>query len=121
MTEELLKECEEIAALDRGRTPGRWIMECDCIQTDQSEYVTGESVVNVTADYDLEFIEAAPRMAELIAKLVDKVRELEGRGDKFTDALNPRVWTCEQNEAWHKNIPDIQKAFDALRKVLFES
>jgi hypothetical protein len=29
--------------------------------------------------------------------------------------LNPRFWTRQQNDAWHRNIPNMQKAFDALR------
>jgi len=32
-------------------------------------------------------------------------------------ALNPREWDKELNEAWHKNIPDLQKAFDAIKNI----
>jgi hypothetical protein len=28
--------------------------------------------------------------------------------------MNPRLWTKEMSDAWHSNIPDLQKAFDAL-------
>lgn len=28
--------------------------------------------------------------------------------------MNPRRWTREMNDAWHKNLPDVQRAFDAL-------
>ena len=41
--------------------------------------------------------------------------------DKDTDKhqedlrLHPRFWTTEMSEAWHKNIPDLLKAFEALR------
>lgn len=31
--------------------------------------------------------------------------------------LNPRVWTKEMIYAWHSNIPDIMKAFEALRNI----
>jgi len=32
-------------------------------------------------------------------------------------ALNPRRWDLELAEAWHKNIPDLQKAFDEIREI----
>lgn len=35
---------------------------------------------------------------------------------RYEEALNPRTWTREMLEAWHRNIPDIQKAFDALKQ-----
>jgi hypothetical protein len=28
--------------------------------------------------------------------------------------MNPRLWTREMSDAWHSNIPDLQKAFEAL-------
>jgi len=31
--------------------------------------------------------------------------------------LDPRMWTKEMSEAWHKNIPDTVAAFDALREI----
>jgi len=31
--------------------------------------------------------------------------------------LNPRFWTKEMHDAWHKNIPDMMKAFEALRNI----
>jgi len=34
--------------------------------------------------------------------------------------LNPRVWDENIHDAWHKSIPDTQKAFEGLRKI-FES
>ncbi len=34
--------------------------------------------------------------------------------EKLRQCLNPREWTREMSEAWHKNIPDTQKAFEAL-------
>ena len=41
--------------------------------------------------------------------------------DKYTKelerALNPRKWDKELNDAWHKNIPDLQKAFDKIREI----
>ena len=33
------------------------------------------------------------------------------------DAFNPRTWTQEMSDAWHRNLPDTQKAFDALREA----
>jgi hypothetical protein len=38
--------------------------------------------------------------------------------DDFDVVMNPRRWTRQMNDAWHKNIPDLQAAFDAL-KVLY--
>lgn len=32
-------------------------------------------------------------------------------------ALNPREWDQELNDAWHKNIPDLQKAFDDIKDI----
>lgn len=41
--------------------------------------------------------------------------------DKYTKelerALNPREWDRELNDAWHRNIPDLQKAFDAIKNI----
>jgi hypothetical protein len=33
------------------------------------------------------------------------------------EALTPRLWTHEMSEAWHRNIPDVHKAFEALLAV----
>lgn len=30
-------------------------------------------------------------------------------------ALAPRRWTQEMSDAWHLNLPDLNKAFEALR------
>lgn len=32
-------------------------------------------------------------------------------------ALTPRQWTQEMSDAWHRNIPDTHKAFEALRDI----
>lgn len=41
--------------------------------------------------------------------------------DKYTKelerALNPREWDKELNDAWHRNIPDLQKAFDDIKNI----
>ena len=31
--------------------------------------------------------------------------------------LNPRMWTKEMHDEWHRKLPDLQAAFDALRGV----
>jgi hypothetical protein len=40
-------------------------------------------------------------------------------------ALNPRLWTKEQSDAWHQHIsiymPDVQAGFDALRATVTKS
>ena len=37
--------------------------------------------------------------------------------DEFERKLNPRFWTKEESAAWHRAIPDTQKAFDDLRQI----
>ena len=41
--------------------------------------------------------------------------------DKYTKelerALDPRRWDQELNDAWCRNIPDLQKAFDAIKDI----
>lgn len=32
--------------------------------------------------------------------------------------LNPRLWDKAQHEAWHRALPDVQAAFEALRNSL---
>jgi len=36
--------------------------------------------------------------------------------DRLNTLLNPRLWTREMSKAWHKNIPDVLRAFSALRE-----
>ena len=35
-------------------------------------------------------------------------------------ALNPMKWDKELNDTWHKNIPDLQKAFDAIKDIVIK-
>lgn len=35
--------------------------------------------------------------------------------ERLSRLLNPRLWTPEQDAAWHKAIPDLYKAFEVLR------
>ena len=37
--------------------------------------------------------------------------------EKSKQILNPRLWDMETHVAWHKNIPDMKKAFDAIREL----
>lgn len=37
--------------------------------------------------------------------------------ERLQTALNPRLWTREHDAAWHKNIPDVHAAFEALRTI----
>jgi len=41
--------------------------------------------------------------------------------DKRDIALNPRRWTREMSDAWHKNIPDVNAAFEALRDTALKT
>lgn len=38
--------------------------------------------------------------------------------NKIIDSLNPRTWTDEQSQNWHKSLPDVYKAFEALREQI---
>jgi hypothetical protein len=51
------------------------------------------------------------RHAERFTRQVERIAELE-------QALDPRRWTQEQHAAWHRNIPDVQAAFAALRSLM---
>ncbi len=39
------------------------------------------------------------------------------RWERTNILLNPRFWTKEMSDAWHQNIPDLMKAFEALRNI----
>lgn len=41
-------------------------------------------------------------------------RDLEREVAALDKALDPRRWTKEMSDAWHRNIPDLYKAFAAL-------
>lgn len=42
---------------------------------------------------------------------LERIKELES-------ALNPRRWTREQSDAWHKQLPDTFSAFAAIRSLI---
>jgi hypothetical protein len=46
------------------------------------------------------------------------IRKQRERIEKLEKALNPRQWSREQSDAWHRAIPDVQAAFDALRSLM---
>ena len=54
-----------------------------------------------------------PELGSLIGGLVDSINE----NIEYGNLLNPRFWTKEMHDAWHTNLPDVQRAFDALRKI----
>ena len=58
-------------------------------------------------DADWNYIIIVPYL-EAFAKLV---REDE------REALTPRCWTQEMNDAWNKSIPDLTLAFDELMQA----
>lgn len=35
-------------------------------------------------------------------------------------ALDPRRWDQELNDAWCRNLPDVQKAFDAIKDIVIK-
>jgi hypothetical protein len=44
--------------------------------------------------------------------------DVDARIAELEKALNPRRWTIEQDQAWHRNLPDVYAAFEALRSSL---
>lgn len=44
-----------------------------------------------------------------------QVRLLNGEVARLKKALNPRTWSGDQHDAWHRALPDTQAAFDAIR------
>ena len=51
------------------------------------------------------------------SEAANRIEELEAQVDDYATKLNPRMWTQEMSHAWHINIPDVRKAFEALRDV----
>lgn len=43
--------------------------------------------------------------------------ELLDAVDRLETLLNPRLWTKEMCEAWHRELPDMQAAFNTLRRI----
>jgi len=50
----------------------------------------------------------------------DEITRLKHENEKLKAALTPYMWDVETNEAWHKNIPDVGKAFNAIRRIALE-
>lgn len=46
-----------------------------------------------------------------------EIVQLRAEVTRLHRCLNPDTWTDEHRAAWHGNIPDIEKAFKALRAV----
>ncbi len=47
---------------------------------------------------------------EVIFSLMDEVQRMR-------KLMNPKIWTKEMHDAWQTNMPNVQKAFDALCKL----
>ena len=45
-------------------------------------------------------------------------KEIDAEFSKARTLLNPRAWNKEISDLWHKKLPDMQAAFDAIRGVL---
>ena len=43
---------------------------------------------------------------------------VKGKINKLEMLLNPKMWGQDQMDAWHENMPDLQKAFDSLRNSI---
>lgn len=60
---------------------------------------------------------AAPELEYAPKGTTAELATLKRQRDALLEALNPRLWTKEMSDAWHKNIPDTVSAFDALRAI----
>lgn len=90
-TEELLKECEEIAELDK------------LVVVDEGGM----------RSRDLRFIAAAPRMAQLIAKLADKIRELEKPcKEQGWQDMHLKCKKCGVRSSYATNCPNPEVKFN---------
>jgi len=47
----------------------------------------------------------------------ERAAALEEENERLRMLLNPRQWTKEMHDAWHSNLPDMLRAFEALRKL----
>jgi hypothetical protein len=56
-------------------------------------------------------------MARHMQKMLDEDAGVLAEPSEAEAALNPRLWTEEMANAWHRNIPDVYAAFKALREA----
>ncbi len=54
---------------------------------------------------------------ERCKKVAKKIAMRVNSHQALINAFNPRTWTLEMHDAWHKNLPDTQKAFEALKEA----
>lgn len=54
--------------------------------------------------------------ARMEGKTTELINRLFKENIDLQVKLNPRFWTKEMSDAWHSNIPDLLKAFEALRE-----
>ncbi len=52
-----------------------------------------------------------------IESLKDALASTRAERDSLRSALNPRGWTRAQSDAWHRALPDTERAFRALHEV----
>ena len=57
------------------------------------------------------------RGINLSEKLITLLAIERAKNEKLREALDPRRWSQEMSDAWHKNLPDTIKAFEAIRKL----
>lgn len=62
-------------------------------------------------------IDAGVLPHECIGSLRAELDALQARVNELENKLNPRLWTKEMHDAWHLNLPDTIKAFEALRNL----
>lgn len=73
-------------------------------------YPAGKDVQEDRPSYPVKPIYAAPVPPQEPAEV-----------ERLTRALNPRLWSRDMIDAWHRAIPNVQKAFDDLRAAALRS
>jgi len=114
-TEELLKDVDEVAALDKERTQGQWKFSANQVgyhnvEDDDGCHLTG----SVSCLEDTVFMAKSPHMAALIAELAAKLRNTTKQEEALEEALEEiRHCTAEGIE-----FPTIYAAHKIARKAL---
>jgi hypothetical protein len=49
--------------------------------------------------------------------MAKRLAQVMGDNVNLRQAFNPRIWSREMSDAWHKALPDTQAAFEALLKA----
>ena len=67
-----------------------------------------DEIIEMAREAGLETQDGFSESVFYFAKLV---------AERESEALTPRCWTQEMNDAWNKSLPDLVLAFDELIRV----